>query len=1263
MAYDGTLKFDTSLDAGGFQKGVGGMGDIVKGMTAFKLLEKGFQMIVGSIDKAVARYDTLNNFPKVLEKMGYTADDAGAATSKLSAGIDGLPTSLNEVAATAQQLTVMTKNLDKSVDTTLALNNAFLASGSAGEEASRGTEAYIKMLAAGKVDGQHWVTLQQTMGYALNKTAEAFGFAGESAQKDLLAALQDSDITFDQFNSKLIELSTEVGGFAEMAQTSCGGIGTAWSRLQTAVVREVANIIKAIDGGLSQTRFQSIEHIIDVMRAAVVKSLQLLAVAFGFLAKNIVPVTIAIISFIAAVKMATLVSLIGQTGSLTSALLLMQPALLKVTAAKIKDQAATIALHALYIKDIALSAAAAIASKVKTAGIVLETAAENARTGSLFGAVVALGAATVAQWLQNAALLACPLVWIIAAVLAFIAVLAALVVGIIKLVGWLRNKSEAYEEEVEAISAAKDAHEEYKNKLEEDAEAAQKADNVRRSTIATCRDLAGSIDHLIDANDEYGSKNSEIASKVDQLNKRMEGLGLTFGETTNSLNMTGEELSKYFDNLGKVGDYESKQSEYNRLLTEKGNLQQEYNAQLAKQTEYEEMYAKGLISKKEYNELTKEGESLLAEYTSTLRKLGIEAKAAGQAAEKAYDAEAEAAVRAQQIRNNQIDSVKRYAKQYGKSADDIIKEASKMTGGLEEWATAQEGAFTKSGMDLDMLASRWGMTKEQVKGYMDEWGMNAQEFHEEMLNTHTSEGLSLEQLAAKWGTTTEEIDRQCKMGEISLDQYDQNMKKALEDFQNAVTRHKDSIINDFKEIPAQYEMTGEQMIAVLATNRARYGEWQTKMTEISGLVSTETMAELEKLGPGALSAINQMCENGYDGLMRFDEQVNGAVAEATAHATEELKKPDVAEAAGQLPTDMAQAIAGNDALTEAVGQMVTKANEELATQMQAFQQTGAQIVEAVVTGAQGADASGIATGVTAALTSELGNTKAAATNTGTAVQTVFSNMRTQVQSTVQQMMSQTITTINQKSVSVRTAFSNMGNNVVAIMNSLRSRSGSAAMGTANDITSAFNTMVPGATNAANNMMDGISRAMSNKAPGLYAEARDIATNIAKTMSDALQVKSPSRVMIAIFEFVMAGISRGMKNKEAALYRQADDISTEIADRLTLSAGTAALELDSGNLIERLKQLDLTELLGKVNASIDTIQHEVTHRVSVDIEKPTDDAKKAADEQRHNELYEATRRQNDKLDKLITAIKNIDGNVYIDSRKAGRSFKYKGAFAT
>lgn len=241
--------------------------DIVASLGVFSLVSGGINMVKNSLAGAISRYDTLNNYPRVLELMGFDAKESSKSIDRLSEGIDGLPTSLDSVVGTAQRIAIITDDLDSATETTLALNNAFLASGSSAWDAQRGLEQYVQMLSRGEVDLEAWRSLQETMPVALTRTAEAFGFTGRSAQNDLYDALKEGDITFDQFNEKIIELSNKTGGFADMAKESGAGIATAWTNMKTAVVRGTANIIESVDKSLGGVG--SIAGFIDRMKVNV----------------------------------------------------------------------------------------------------------------------------------------------------------------------------------------------------------------------------------------------------------------------------------------------------------------------------------------------------------------------------------------------------------------------------------------------------------------------------------------------------------------------------------------------------------------------------------------------------------------------------------------------------------------------------------------------------------------------------------------------------------------------------------------------------------------------------------------------------------------------------------------------------------------------------------------------------------------------------------------------------------------------------------
>lgn len=240
--------------------------DIAAGQGVFKLVSKGVSALASSLDGAIDRFDTMNRFPKIMQQIGFSSEEAEASIDKLSNGIQGLPTTLDGIVSSTQKLALLTGDLDKATDASIALNDAFFASGASTADAERGLVQYTQMLSKGTVDIMSWRTLQETMGVALNELAAAFGYAGDSAQNDLYAALQSGEITFNQLNDKLIELDGGVNGFAERARSASVGIKTSFTNLGTSVVRGLEGIIRAVDTGLSESGLPNFNEILGMTK-------------------------------------------------------------------------------------------------------------------------------------------------------------------------------------------------------------------------------------------------------------------------------------------------------------------------------------------------------------------------------------------------------------------------------------------------------------------------------------------------------------------------------------------------------------------------------------------------------------------------------------------------------------------------------------------------------------------------------------------------------------------------------------------------------------------------------------------------------------------------------------------------------------------------------------------------------------------------------------------------------------------------------------
>lgn len=207
---------------------------IVAGVGITKVIGTSMNVLSSSLDGAIDRFDTMQSYPKVMKSLGFASEQSQKSVAKLNQSVQGLPTSLTDVVTTSKSLASVTGNIDKATDTTIALNHAFLASGSSSADASRGLQQYSQMLAKGTVDMQSWRTLQETMAPALTKVAKKLGIASGNAN-ELYEALQNGTISFDQLNDAMIECDTETGGFADTALEASKGVKTSMTNIKSAV--------------------------------------------------------------------------------------------------------------------------------------------------------------------------------------------------------------------------------------------------------------------------------------------------------------------------------------------------------------------------------------------------------------------------------------------------------------------------------------------------------------------------------------------------------------------------------------------------------------------------------------------------------------------------------------------------------------------------------------------------------------------------------------------------------------------------------------------------------------------------------------------------------------------------------------------------------------------------------------------------------------------------------------------------------------------
>ena len=235
------------------------MGSLTKSFTVANLAAQAISKTIGVIssnmDSAISRFDTMNNFPKVMSNLGIGADEADKSINTLSERLKGLPTTLNDAASSVQRLTSKNGNVEESTKLFLALNNAILAGGASSEIQKTALEQISQAYAKGKPDMMEWRSLMTAMPAQLKQVAQAMGYTDAAMLGEAVRA-KDGEKEFSRMMETMMKMNTEgVNGFKsfeEQARNATGGIETSITNMKTSIVRGITNMISSIDSGLSE---------------------------------------------------------------------------------------------------------------------------------------------------------------------------------------------------------------------------------------------------------------------------------------------------------------------------------------------------------------------------------------------------------------------------------------------------------------------------------------------------------------------------------------------------------------------------------------------------------------------------------------------------------------------------------------------------------------------------------------------------------------------------------------------------------------------------------------------------------------------------------------------------------------------------------------------------------------------------------------------------------------------------------------------------
>lgn len=322
----GTVTFKFVGDTSNLEKSTknvsSSVGDIIKGSLASKVIVKGIQAVTSNLGDAIQRVDQLNQFPKVMNSLGISTEDANKALKQVDESILGLPTTLNQAAQGVQRLTAKNGDVKLSATYFTAMNDAILSGTNDTTLYNSALEQMMQAYSKGKpdlIEFRSWVT---AMPGQMKQVAQAMGYISTD---DLYNAFKNGSVSMEDFMNTLVKLDTEGAGdfasFSKQAKANTDGIETSITNLKTAIARGLANSFQALNDSLKNNNLPTISEMIQNVSKHITDFSAKIIPVITFLVEHrdvFIPLATGLLTFVAAVKAGIgVVTLMNTTMTLT----------------------------------------------------------------------------------------------------------------------------------------------------------------------------------------------------------------------------------------------------------------------------------------------------------------------------------------------------------------------------------------------------------------------------------------------------------------------------------------------------------------------------------------------------------------------------------------------------------------------------------------------------------------------------------------------------------------------------------------------------------------------------------------------------------------------------------------------------------------------------------------------------------------------------------------------------------------------------------
>lgn len=275
MPVAGSLTYSTEIDTSGYQSGIneikgttqsamGQIRNIVAALGIDKIISASMNTIKNSVDSAMNRIDTMNQFTRVMTAMTGSTEEANEALEKINETVTGTAYGLDVAARSTQKFVTSGMDLDKATNQikTWADAVAFYGDGT-NATFENVTDALSQMVAKGKIEMDQLNRLTDAGIPAVQIYADAVGKSVAEVQ-DNLSNGNISTIEFlDGLSNAFNEGTTRFASITDAAKEAGASWSATFDNMQAAVTRGMVNIIESIDEGLDESNLPQMREIIS----------------------------------------------------------------------------------------------------------------------------------------------------------------------------------------------------------------------------------------------------------------------------------------------------------------------------------------------------------------------------------------------------------------------------------------------------------------------------------------------------------------------------------------------------------------------------------------------------------------------------------------------------------------------------------------------------------------------------------------------------------------------------------------------------------------------------------------------------------------------------------------------------------------------------------------------------------------------------------------------------------------------------------------